>query len=59
MASHAFDGTRRISCVGESVTDLFAESFIFGKVDVLAPSDVVGLDEEGLEFDLICDFFPE
>ena len=46
MASHALDGARRISCFGERIAELLAESFIGGKVDVLAPCDVVRVEEE-------------
>ena len=44
------DGARRVSCFGECVADLLAESCVGRKVDVFAPSDVVGVDEERLEF---------
>ena len=50
VAFYNLDGARRISSFGESVANLFAESFIFGKVNVFTPSDVVGVDEERLEF---------
>ena len=50
--SDTLDGARGISCFGKSVTDCFAEFLVGRKVDMFAPSDVVGVDEKSLEFDL-------
>ena len=58
MTSHTLDGARRVSCFGESVADVLTELFDRGKVDVVAPSDVVGVDEKSLELDLIWIFNP-
>ena len=58
VASDTLDGARRVPCFGESVADVLAEFFVFGKVDVVAPSDAVGVDEKILEFDFIWIFNP-
>ena len=42
------DGARRISCPGERVADLFAESCILRKVDIICPSDIVGVEKKRL-----------
>ena len=52
VTSDTFDGAGGVSCFGESVADALAEILFGRKVDVVAPSDVMGVDEERLEFDL-------
>jgi len=53
LTCHTRDGARRVPCFGESVANLRAEDFVGVKIDVFAPSDVVGVEEKRLEFDLI------
>ena len=53
MKGNALDGARRVSCFGESFADFFAAILVGRKVNMFAPSDVVGVEEEGLKFDLI------
>ena len=48
----ALDGAGRVSCFGECVADLLAEFLIIRKVDVIDPSNVVGVEEEELELHL-------
>ena len=50
MASHTLDGARRISCFEESVAYFLTENFVKWKVDVFTPSDIMRVEEEGLEF---------
>jgi len=53
VASDTFDGARRITCFGESGNDILAKIVVGGKVDMFAPSDVVGIDKKRLKNDLI------
>ena len=53
MDSDTLDGAGGVSCFGKSFADLLAQFFEGRKEDMFAPSDVVAIDEESLEFDLI------
>ena len=44
--SNTLYGARRISRFGESIADFPAKLFIFRKVDMFGPSDVVGVEKE-------------
>jgi len=59
MDSDTLDGAGRISRFSESIADCCATSRIFRKVDMLAPSDVVGVEEEGLEVPIFHNYVPK